>query len=273
MITLSVCLETVFPDLPVPERIARIARAGYSSIEFWHPEGSWDGSTVNMQMPKDATALRQACDEHDVVLKDFALHSWDGSIGGCPVRSGDRETYLTQIRKMIDFAQAAGCGQGITLSGTVDPDLSRTQMRDNLEAALGEAAQIARQADFTLLLEPLNTLVDHPGYYLDSSAEAVSIVQAVNSPHLKILYDVYHMQIMEGNVLATIEENLEYIGHFHSAGVPGRTELFGGELDYPTILRRIEQAGYQGAFGLEYFPAISDHMESLTRIRDHLQET
>jgi hydroxypyruvate isomerase len=172
---------------------------------------------------------------------------------------------------MIDFAKVAGCRKGIALSGTVDPALSRSQMRGNLEKALGEAVEIARQGDFLLMLEPLNILVDHPGYYLDSTAEALEIVRAINSPHLKILYDIYHMQIMEGNVIATIQENIEWIGHFHSAGVPGRAEHFGAELDYPVILERIEATGYDGAFGLEYFPKMADHSESLKRIGAYLR--
>ena len=271
MVKLSVCLETVFTDLPVVDRIARIAEAGYDTVEFWHPEGTWDGQTVDFQSPKDAAALAEACREHGVVLNDFAMHAWDGSIGGCPVDSEDRQIYLAQLSAMLDFGRAAGCRQGITLSGIVAPGLSRREMRDNLEAALGVAAETAREVDFTLLLEPLNTLVDHPGYYLDSTAEAAAIVRAIDSPNLKILYDVYHMQIMEGNVIATIEENIDLIGHFHSAGVPGRAELFGGELDYPNILRRIEKTGYQGAFGLEYFPQVPDHMESLVKVREYLR--
>jgi hydroxypyruvate isomerase len=143
-------------------------------------------------------------------------------------------------------------------------------MRKNLENALAEAVRIAEQADFTLLLEPLNTLVDHPGYYLDSSAEAVEIVGAIGSRHLKILYDVYHMQIMEGNVLANIEKRMPWIGHFHAAGVPGRGELFGTELNYPAILAKIETLGYDGAFGLEYFPRLSDHGQSLRENLEYL---
>jgi hydroxypyruvate isomerase len=263
MITLSVCLEPLYTTLPVDERIAKIAEAGFRSVEFWHPEGTWDGASIRTDRAKDAGALRLACARHGVALNDFALHAWDGSFGGCPVRRPDRARYLEQIRKMIAFAEAAGCRKGITLSGTGDPSLSRTEMRKNLEDALAEAVRIAERADFTLLLEPLNTLVDHPGYYLDSSAEAVEIVRALGSPHLKLLYDVYHMQIMEGNLLATIEKNIAWIGHFHAAGVPGRGELFGSELNYPFILAKIEALGYQGAFGLEYFPKLSDHGQSL----------
>ena len=271
MVQLAVCLETVFTDLPVEQRIEKIAEAGYRAVEFWHPEGTFDGNHVDFGQPKEAAALGQACRQHGVTLNDFAVHAWDGSIGGCPVKADDRGSYLAQIRKMIDFARSAGCSKGITLSGTIDPGLSRTEMRANLEKALGEAVAIAAAENFTLLLEPLNTLVDHPGYYLDSSGEGFEIVRTINSPYLKLLYDVYHMQIMEGNLIATIEKNIDLIGHFHSAGVPGRAELFGGELDYPTIIRVIEQAGYQGAFGLEYFPKMSDHLESLKQIRAYLE--
>jgi hydroxypyruvate isomerase len=263
MVTVSVCLETFYTDLPVEERIARIAAAGFSSVEFWHPEGTWDGHSVRTDWAKDAAALRRACERNAVTLNDFALNAWDGTFGGCPVRPQDRAGYLAQIRKTIAFAQEAGCRKGITLSGTVDPALSRSEMRKNLEDALAEATGIAAKADFTLLLEPLNTRVDHPGYYLDSSAEAFDIVRTLNSPHLKVLYDIYHMQIMEGNLLATIEQNIAWIGHFHAAGVPGRAELFGCELNYRQILAKIAASGYDGAFGLEYFPAVSDHNQSL----------
>ena len=258
--------------MPVEQRIAKVAEAGFRSVEFWHPEGTWDGAGINTDWAKDADTLRRECDRYGVVLNDFALHAWDGSIGGSPVKREDRARYLEQVRKMIAFAEAAGCRKGITLSGLIDPSLSRMEMRHNLEHALAEAVQIAEQADFTLLLEPLNTLVDHPGYYLDSSAEAVEIVRTIGSRHLKILYDVYHMQIMEGNLLDTIERNIALIGHFHAAGVPGRGELFGSELNYPIILAKIESLGYHGAFGLEYFPKLSDHGQSLQETLAHLSD-
>ena len=270
MVTLSVCLETVYTQLPVEERIARIAEAGFTSVEFWHPEGTWDGHEIRSEWAKDATSLRRACDRHGVVLNDFALHAWDGSLGGSPVKPQDRQRYLAQIRKMIAFAQEAGCCRGITLSGTVDPALSRQEMHKHLEDALAEAVAIADRAQFTLLLEPLNTLVDHPGYYLDSSREAVEIVRTLDSPRLRVLFDIYHMQIMEGNLLATIERNLPWIGHFHAAGVPGRAELFGSELNYPAILAKIESLGYDGGFGLEYFPRLSDHGQSLRKNLEYL---
>jgi len=272
MVRLSVCLETVFTDLTVAERIGKIVEAGFRDVEFWHPEATFDGRELRFDMAKDAAELRQACRRHGAAINDFALHAWDGSIGGSPVKAGDRQKYLAQMERMLEFAAAIGCTKGITLSGTVDPALSRAKMRENLEAALADAVGLARKAGFTLLLEPLNTLVDHPGYYLDSTAAAAEIIRAIGSPHLRLLYDVYHMQIMEGKVIATIERNIDIIGHFHSAGVPGRAELFDTELNYPAIVKRIDALGYEGSFGLEYFPRMADHKASLEAIRAYLGE-
>ena len=270
MIPLSVCLETVFTDLPVEERIARIAEVGFNVVEFWHPEGTWDGKEIRFEA-KDAASMKKACEENDISISDFALHAWDGSIGGCPVRAEDHEMYLEQIRRMIAFAKAVGCNKGITLSGVVDASLSREQMRRNFETALAQAIEIAETEDFTLLLEPLNTLVDHAGYYLDSTKEAAEIIRDIKSNNLKLLYDVYHMQIMEGRIIDTIEKNIDIIGHFHSAGVPGRAEHFDTEVNYPVILNKLEALGYKGNFGLEYFPKMADHGESLKKIREYLQ--
>ena len=270
MVAIGVCLEPIYPSLSVEERIAIIAEAGYRCIEFWHPEGTWDGSTIRTDWAKNAAALRNACKQNGVTLNDFAFHAWDGSIGGCPVKTQDRKRYIEQIKKMIAFTEAAGCRKGIVLSGTVDSARSRSEMRKNLEDALAEAVRIAEAADIMLLLEPLNTLIDHPGYYLDSSSEGLEIVQSINSPRLKILFDIYHMQIMEGNLLATIEKNIQWIGHFHAAGVPGRGELFDCELNYPQILTTIESFGYDGCFGLEYFPKLADHGQSLRKNLEYL---
>ena len=101
MVAFSVCLETVFTDLPVEERIRRIKEAGFTSVEFWHPEATWDGKSLRKDLAKDASAVRQACEDSGVKLAGFALHAWDGSFGGCPVKPRDRELYLDQIRRML----------------------------------------------------------------------------------------------------------------------------------------------------------------------------
>ena len=106
-----------------------------------------------------------------------------------------------------------------------------------------------------LVLETLNSKVDHPDYMGDSMAWCVEVVKAVNSPSVKVLYDIYHMQVMEGNIIQTIRENIQYIGHFHTAGCPGRNEIGDNqELNYPAIVRAIIETGYQGYLGQEFIP-------------------
>jgi hydroxypyruvate isomerase len=271
MIEIDVCLEAVFTGLPTEKRIEKIARAGYRCAEFWFHDATFDGKECSRKQPKNAALLAAACKRHGVTINNMVVNAPDGSFGGAPVKAADRNQYLERLEEVIEFAAAVGCRKAITCSGNLQPGLSRARMRANLEKALGEAVAIARKKSFTLLLEPLNTHVDHPGYYLGSSVEGAELVRAINSPSLRLLYDVYHMQIMEGNVIANIEKNLDIIGHFHSAGVPGRGELFMGELNYPQILQRIAAKGYKGRFGLEYFPKMKDNLASLKKVRAYLQ--
>jgi hydroxypyruvate isomerase len=272
MIELDVCLEAVFTGLATERRIEKIARAEYSAVEFWFHDATFDGKDCSRNQPKNASSLAAACSKCGVVINNMVVNAPDGSFGGAPVKASDRGRYLERLEEVIEFAGSLGCRKAITCSGNLQPGLSRARMRGNLEKALGEAAAIARKRNFTLLLEPLNTHVDHPGYYLDSSVEGAELVRAIRSPNLQLLYDVYHMQIMEGNVIANIEKNIDIIGHFHSAGVPGRGEHFTGELNYPQILRRIDALGYKGRFGLEYFPKIKDHLVSLRKVRACLRQ-
>jgi len=227
MILLDVCLETVFTYLPYDERIARIAGIGYDCVEFWHPEGTWDGL-----------------------------------YGGSPTRAEDRKPFLEQVRKTIAFGNEIGCSSAIMMPGLLVPGLTREQMRSNIERAFAEALDLAEKNGFTFLVEPLNIKVDHAGFYLDSTAEAFEIIRKFDTPHLKLLFDMYHMQIMEGNIVATIRDNIDVIGHFHVAGVPGRAEPHTCELNYPFIFRQANQLGYRGRFGLEYFPKL-DPAQSL----------
>jgi hydroxypyruvate isomerase len=112
--------------------------------------------------------------------------------------------------------------------------------------------------DINLLIEPLNTHRDHVGYWLDSSDRGADICRRIGSSRLRLLFDCYHMQIMEGNLIDHIGRNLDAIGHFHSAGVPGRNEIHSGEVNYAFLVSQIERMGYQGVFGLEYEPAVED---------------
>ena len=107
-----------------------------------------------------------------------------------------------------------------------------------------------------LLMEPLNAKIDHPGYYLTSSEEAIALVREADHPLIKIVYDIYHQQITEGDVLSSVTKNLDCIAHLHAAGSAGRHELWIGENDYSFILDAIDRAGYAGTCGLEYLPTL-----------------
>lgn len=117
-----------------------------------------------------------------------------------------------------------------------------------------EESEILKDTGITLVIEPLNTRVDHKGYFLSSSDEAAGILKTVNSPSVKMLFDIYHQQISEGDIIRHIQEYIQLIGHFHAAGNPGRHELYHSELDYNKVIEAISALGYDKYIGLEYFP-------------------
>jgi hydroxypyruvate isomerase len=123
----------------------------------------------------------------------------------------------------------------------------------------------------TLLLEPLNDKYDHPDHWLTSSDLGAEICRRIGSQRLRMLFDCYHMQIMEGDLVNHIKRNIDVIGHFHSAGVPGRHEPFQGETNYPFVLGQIEQLDYQGVFGLEFAPSMEDEI-SLSQTMKYLSK-
>ena len=139
-------------------------------------------------------------------------------------------------------------------------------LEEQQHAAVVETLNLARpileKSGVTIMLEPLNTLVNHPGYYLWSAVEGFEIIREVNHPLVKLVYDIYHQQVMEGNIIPNITKNLDCIAHLHSAGHPGRNELQYGENDYKVIFAAVDKAGYTGACGLEYRP-LMDPEESL----------
>lgn len=252
-----VCIEPLFPKLSLAERAEKVADAGFDTIEFWFYDMGGD---------RGIDALADVCRARNVAINDIVVNSPDGSIGGSLVAPADRDKYLARLRETIEVARRLGCPRMITCTGNALPDVPREEQRKSVVDTLSAAAPVAAEAGITLVLEALNSLVDHEGYFLDSPDEAASIIREIGHPNVKYLYDVYHMQIMSGNVIATIQRDIDVIGHFHSAGVPGRHELSDGELNYPNILKAIDALDYDGCFGLEYWP-VGDHEESLRAMR------
>ena len=135
---------------------------------------------------------------------------------------------------------------------------------------LREVAPLLEKAELTLVIEPLNERVNHPGYYLVQSDEAFQIIDEVNSDNIKVVFDIYHQQISEGDLIENIRSNIDKIGHFHAAGNPGRHELQKGEIAYPYIFEQIRKAGFAGYVGLEYWPTDSECLFALREVADWL---
>ncbi|MBN2307421.1 MAG: TIM barrel protein, partial [Candidatus Hydrogenedentes bacterium] len=152
----------------------------------------------------------------------------------------------------VPVSKRLGCQRFIVTTGNALLGVSRDAQHAACVAALKAAAPVAADAGITLVLEPLNLLVDHAGYYLSTSTEGFAIVEEVGSPAVKLLFDIYHQQITEGNLSLNILGNIEKIGHFHSANHPGRYELTTGEINYPYLMRAIDQTDYDGYFGMEF---------------------
>ncbi|CAG7616054.1 hydroxypyruvate isomerase family protein [Paenibacillus allorhizosphaerae] len=193
--------------------------------------------------------------------------------GGRPVLvwPEDRERLAADVQTAVSYAGSLECPNLIMVVGNLINGWSIEQHRQEAVASLKSVAPILEQAGVTAVIEPLNSKVDHKGVYCDNTTEAFKIVEEVGSPNVKILYDAYHMQIMEGNVISTIRNHNEFIGYYHIAKVPGRVEPIGGELNFYAILEAVAGTGYEGFVGLEYKPSVSD-VQSLEEVKRHYPE-
>ncbi|HBP38299.1 MAG TPA: hydroxypyruvate isomerase [Clostridiales bacterium] len=247
---ISLCLETVFPELKLADRIRKAADAGFQAVEFWDPSSA-DLSGI--------AAAAAACNVAIVgcTLSEPRVYQMDRQAG--PV--------VANVRKSVAIARELGCPTLIGLSS--DLEGHRDSQKNILIENLKRVADIVAQAGVTLVLEPLNSLVDHKGCYLDSAMVGFEIVKCVDCPNIKLLFDIYHMQIMEGNLVTNITPNIGLVGHFHTAGVPGRHEPYPCEVNYPFIMKKIDELGYQRYVGLEYWPTY-DHARSIRDSRLYL---
>ena len=231
---LSVCIDALYSG-DVIRGIEETAQAGLSAFEFW----GWTDKNVEAMAEKaEALKLKVAA----MCTRNFVLND--------PAK---REEFLEGLKATVPVAQRLGCPTLITQVGQ-DNGQDRAVQHASIVDGLKAAAPILEEAGLTLVIEPLNLRVNHAGYYLAGSDEAFAIVKEVGSNHVRVLFDIYHQQITEGDVVRRLLANLPLIGHFHAAGNPGRNELTRGELNYRYIFDAIREAGYEGYVGLEYIP-------------------
>ena len=248
----SLCIDAVFGNLSFEQACQETVKANISTIEFW---SWWD---------KDLTELQTAVNRYDL------------SISCCCTRfislvdPNQRAAYLQGLTESIVVAKSLNIDTLISQVGAFINGVPRDQQKQSLIDGLSAAVPLLEDAGITLVIEPLNDLVDHQGYYLVKSAEAFDIIKQISSPNIKVLFDIYHQQISEGNVINNILSNIEYIGHFHAAGNPGRNELQCGEINYSQVFSAIKQSNFKGYVGLEYWPKTDEPILSLREVASWL---
>ncbi|MFC4810867.1 hydroxypyruvate isomerase family protein [Paenibacillus sp. GCM10023250] len=234
----SPSLDAIFSKttLTFAERVERTRELGFTAFEFW---GWGDKDLEALAAQKDRLGLRVGsfCTKH-----------------GNLVDPAQRGKFVDGLIESLAAAERLDCAYLIATVGDAREGIPREDQHDSIVDGLKAAAPLLEEAGVTLVVEPLNELVDHRGYYLVRSEEAFAIIDKVGSPNVKVLYDVYHQQISEGNLIPTIRANIERIGYFHIADHPGRHEIGTGEIHYRNVLNAIRDAGYAGLIGLEYFP-------------------
>jgi hydroxypyruvate isomerase len=171
---------------------------------------------------------------------------------------------IEELEIALPLAARAGVPNVIAMFGNRIPQITESAAVANCIAGLSKIAPLAAGLGVTICVELLNSKVDHAGYQGDHTAFGVSVMEGVGSPHVKLLYDIYHMQIMEGDVIRTIRANIQWIGHFHTGGVPGRHEINDSqELNYHAIAEAIADLNYQGYVAHEFVPTRPDPLASL----------
>ena len=260
---LSVRVEPLFPGLTLPRQMEKVAAAGYQGYEF----GDW-----RAQDAAKITAL-----QHTLKLECVCIV---GNVSVNPRGMGlcdpaERAGFLAEIKASADAARRLECKRIVILTGNRVPSLSREQQHASVVEGLKWASDIAAPLGITMILEVINTLApveplnpktNHLNYYLDHTPEAFAIVREVGTPFIKVLFDLYHVQIMEGNLIETLRANIASIGHFHVGDVPGRHEPGTGEINYRKVFEAIDQTGYQGFVAMEYVPS-TDAMRTLIDVR------
>ncbi len=242
----AVCIETIFTEVPFEERFALAKQCGFDGVEFW----TWKD--------KDIARIRKLCS-----ISGIPIVAFSGDHGFSLVDPEEKTAYVAFVKDSLAVARELGCRYLVIHSNALDSRgnvLNRCDYVDNSKKVenaievLRELAPFAESAGVILALEALNDKVDHPGYFLCHTEDAVRIVQAVGSPSVKIVYDIYHMQIMEGNLINTLTRYIDYIGHIHIADVPGRHEPGTGEINFRNIVNTLKFLEYEGVIGFELFP-------------------
>ena len=242
---LSIMLWTVWTNLPFEQRLAKVAEAGYANVEMVGEYEKWTEADF---------------DRANETAKRLGIH-FDATAGlhngvGNPAT---REAFLAELQEAFTPMRKLGCPAMIVMSGNIVAALSRGQQHQSCIDGLKRAAQLVEGKQIAgqpirLLLECIDP-EENPKYFLQSAAEAIDIVRAVNHPQVKFLYDLFHEQIAEGNLIEKLEKHIDVIGLIHVADVPGRHQPGTGEINYGNIYRKLAALKYRNAIAMEFHPS------------------
>lgn len=244
MTRLAANVSLMFPEVPFMERFAAAARAGFRYVEYQFPYAF--GSAAEVAQRARAAGVEVVL--HNLPGGDAA--KGDRGIACQPARASE---FREGVERAIEYAKAAGCPRLNVLAGVAPEGVAREKLFETLVANLRFAADKLAAAKLQLLTEPVNPRTI-PGFFLTTSRQAIEAIDAAGSANLKLQYDIFHMQIVEGDLAKTIERLLPRIGHMQLADVPDRHEPGTGEINFDFLLAHIDRLGYQGWMGCEYLP-------------------
>ena len=244
----SICYPLFMPkEMALEELVKTAADIGYAAIELWG-------------RPPDFEEIVALAKANGLAVASISGH---GSLPDGLNKRSNHDRIEAELRESIDIAAHHDIPGLICFSGNRQPHMSEIEAIEAVADGLRRVAPYAEEKGINLNLELLNSKVDHPGYQCDHTAWGVAVCERVNSPRVKLLYDIYHMAIMEGDIIRTIHDNLKWIGHFHTAGNPGRNDLDDSqELNYRGICQAIGATDYDLFVGHEFRPK-SDPIRSL----------
>ena len=242
---LSLCLETVFTDRPFVERMQEASALGYSAIEFW----DWHS--------KELMAIKESAAQFNLTIAAMS-----GNRQHALIDPNARPGLMAEMEEAFAATQKLKCrhlmmlSDVLTADGSVAtvPPRSRQEKFESVVEGLQALLPQASDAGVVLLLEPLNSILDHRGTFLDHSWMGFEIIRQVGSPQVKLLYDIYHMSMMGEDVIADMGSNLEWIGYLHIADLPGRHQPGTGKIDYCGIADWLKRVRFDGFIGMEFFP-------------------
>jgi len=246
----SFCYPAFTPEtLSLDELFATAADIGYKAMEMW-------------KRPEDFKDVVAAAHRNNLVVASMNGHH--GIADGSNNRA-NQDRIAKELRLSIDIAADNGIGGVICLAGVRQPFVTEVEAVDACADCYRRVIEHAEAKGVNLNLELLNSKLNHPGYQCDHTAWGLAVVQKVASPRMKLLYDIYHMQIMEGDLIRTIQANIQHIGHFHTAGVPGRSDPdHTQEINYPAVCKAIAATDYAYYLGHEFFSK-GDKIEALRK--------